>query len=298
VEFRHLRALVAIADTRSFSEAALRLGYVQSTVSYHLLALEEAVGAKLVQRRRGAREVSLTPAGETLALSARRVLSELGAAEQELSRGGDGRAVAVAVATDLTRFLLPRLHRMAAHGGFGMRTFEVIGSDVDALLASGACTLAAIEPAESAGLVVRPVLRDRIVFVEPLTRRPRPEPVGRAELEATSLVMHRGREARLLRSLDLRRATVTPGLSADTDAATIELVAAGLGAALVPELALNGARHGVHVRELAPDLRLPPRVVALAWARGRLVEPDEQALIDRLHDGLAAGNDELRPVAV
>src|SRR5262249_16716292 len=129
VELRHLRALVAIADTGSFTEAAAHLGYVQSTVSYHVLALEEAVGRNLVRRRRGAREASLTPAGETLAVHARRVLVELGTAEQELELGAADRSVTVAVNADLARFLLPRIHRLAAAGGFAVRTIEIIGSD-------------------------------------------------------------------------------------------------------------------------------------------------------------------------
>jgi DNA-binding transcriptional LysR family regulator len=85
---------------------------------------------------------------------------------------------------------------------------------------------------------------------------------------------------------------VTPSVVADTDATTIELVAAGLGCALVPELALRGHEARVHVRELTADIQLPPRVVALAWARGRELGADEQALVERLQPA-----DELRRIA-
>lgn len=292
VELRHLRALVAIAETGSFSEAALRLGYVQSTVSHHLVALEEAVGERLVKRRRGAREASLTPAGETVALHARRVLVELGSAEQELAGGETGRRVAVALTSDIARILLPRIHRVAAALGISAATLELIGHDPVEQLESGACSLAALEPVENPELVSRPVLRDRFVHIAPATRRARTQPLRRAELNGACLVVHRGRQARLVHALELAGLVVTPSLVADTDASTLELVAAGLGCALVPELALRGHEGRVEVRELAGDISVPHRVVALAWARSRELGTDEQALVERLQPA-----DELRRIA-
>ena len=283
---------MAIAETGSFSEAANRLGYVQSTVSHHLVALEEAVGTRLVKRRRGAREASLTPAGETVALHARRVLVELGSAEEELAGGQAGRRVAVAVTSDVARILLPRIHRVAGALGLAATTLELIGFDPLEQLESGACSLAALEPVENPELVSRPVLRDRFVHVSPASRRTKTQPVRRSELDGASLLVHRGRQARLLHVLDLAGLAVTPSVVADTDATTIELVAAGLGCGLVPELALRGHEDRVHVRELAVDIQLPPRVVALAWARSRGLGADEQALVERLQPA-----DELRRIA-
>src|SRR5919199_6366694 len=65
VEIRPFAALEALAAERSFGRAAARLGYTQPAVSQQLAALERAVGATLVSRRRGA-ELHLTPAGEQL----------------------------------------------------------------------------------------------------------------------------------------------------------------------------------------------------------------------------------------
>ncbi|MDN3519159.1 LysR family transcriptional regulator [Aquisalimonas lutea] len=46
----HLRSLVAIADTGSFSEAARALGIAQSTISQHVARLEHALGTRLIHR--------------------------------------------------------------------------------------------------------------------------------------------------------------------------------------------------------------------------------------------------------
>ncbi len=56
----HLRSLIAIADTGSFSEAARSLSLAQSTVSQHVARLERMLGVRLVERDGGAR---LTAAG-------------------------------------------------------------------------------------------------------------------------------------------------------------------------------------------------------------------------------------------
>ena len=98
VEVRHLAALIAVARTRSFRQAALELGYVQSSVSQQISGLERVVGARLVERRSGRRVVTLTPAGELLLARSIAIMGRLRAAQVELAAAedGDGR-------TDLSR---------------------------------------------------------------------------------------------------------------------------------------------------------------------------------------------------
>src|SRR5262245_36093313 len=84
VEIRHLAALEAIAQTRSFSQAASLLGYAQSAVSQQIATLERAVGHKLVERPGGPRPVSLTQAGEVLLRHASHITARLGAAKADL----------------------------------------------------------------------------------------------------------------------------------------------------------------------------------------------------------------------
>ena len=60
-ELRHVRTLLAVADERSFTDAAIRLGVSQPAVSRSIRALEQIVGARLVERT--TRAVTLTDAG-------------------------------------------------------------------------------------------------------------------------------------------------------------------------------------------------------------------------------------------
>ena len=74
MELRHLRCLVAIIDTGSFTDAALDLGVSQAAVSRNLGALERALGVRLLHRT--SRNVTPTTAGVQVLARARVVLSE------------------------------------------------------------------------------------------------------------------------------------------------------------------------------------------------------------------------------
>ncbi|MEE2042764.1 LysR family transcriptional regulator [Nocardiopsis tropica] len=75
LELRHLRCLVAIIDTGSFTDAALDLGVSQAAVSRNLGALESALGVRLLHRT--SRNVTPTTAGVQVLARARVVLAEV-----------------------------------------------------------------------------------------------------------------------------------------------------------------------------------------------------------------------------
>ena len=84
LEVRHLLALVAVAETGTFSRAAEELGYTQSAVSQQVGALERIVGTPLFERPGGPRPVRLTTAGEMLLTHARAVLARVSSAAADL----------------------------------------------------------------------------------------------------------------------------------------------------------------------------------------------------------------------
>jgi DNA-binding transcriptional LysR family regulator len=287
LELRHLRALVAIADTSSFSEAAALLGYVQSTVSYTVTALESAVGAPLVRRRRGSSETSLTAAGEALAAHGRRILAEVSCAESALGPSGQ-MLLAVGLSTDVARFLLPHLYAPGAVTGRSVQAVEAPAAHVRNLVLHGVCGLAVYEPPDDSRLASRVLTEDRYLFIQPRSRRARCGSAGRAEVASSTLILHTAREGSMLRALDQRG--ISPGrfLRADTDQSTIELVAAGLGNAIVPELAVLDAADRIQIRPLEGAIELPPRVIGFGWERARQLLADEVALMDDVATALAA----------
>src|SRR6478752_9507111 len=84
LDIRHLMALQAVAEERSFGRAAQRLGFTQSAISQQVAALERIVGTPLFDRPGGPRPVELTPAGVALLPHAEAVLERLLQASEDL----------------------------------------------------------------------------------------------------------------------------------------------------------------------------------------------------------------------
>src|ERR1700748_1207385 len=91
VAFAQLRCMLSVAAVRSFTKAAELVGVAQPTLSRQLKALEDELGASLVDR--GARDGPvLTAAGQAVLPFARRMLTD-----------ADGARVAVAEIVGLAR---------------------------------------------------------------------------------------------------------------------------------------------------------------------------------------------------
>lgn len=274
IEARHLRVLRAVAATGSFSAAARELGCTQPAVSQQMKALETSAGTPLLIR--GGRETRLTEAGEALVRHATGILAGLTAAEEEVAaiaglRAGRVRLVSFPSASStLVPTALAALR--AAHPGTRAHLEEAEPPHSAALLRAGDCDIALAFRYEGAGpgaeewadLVVRPLLTDRLVAVVP-ERHPlaRVGAVAITDLAREPWIAGcprcRGQLVRVCQN-----AGFTPRIDFATDdhPAVVGLVAAGLGVAVVPKLALASVRaRGVRALALEPAVRR--EVVAL-----------------------------------
>ncbi|CAG0961784.1 HTH-type transcriptional regulator MetR [Methylophilaceae bacterium] len=84
LEIRHLKSLIAIAETGKLAHAAERIHLTQSALSHQIRALEEHYEITLFQRT--AHGLRFTPAGERILELARIVLRELHKTERDLAR--------------------------------------------------------------------------------------------------------------------------------------------------------------------------------------------------------------------
>src|ERR1044071_8782761 len=83
LDLRHLRLVAAVAESGGQTRAARRLNLTQSALSHQLRELEGRLGSPLFTR--ASRRMVLTPTGERLLASARRVLHEVEALERDLA---------------------------------------------------------------------------------------------------------------------------------------------------------------------------------------------------------------------
>lgn len=108
MKLSQLRAVVAVADSGNFSEAALELQITQPAISYAIATLEEQLGVTLFAR--GRRGAVLTPAGERIVSHARQALQHLEMMQQEANvhRGLRGGHVRIASFRSVATHLLPK----------------------------------------------------------------------------------------------------------------------------------------------------------------------------------------------
>ena len=84
LELRHLRSLIAIADTGKLASAAERVHLTQSALSHQIKALESHHDITLFERTR--QGLRFTPAGQRLLALARDVVAQVSEAERDLIR--------------------------------------------------------------------------------------------------------------------------------------------------------------------------------------------------------------------
>lgn len=107
------RTFIRVAETGSFSAVARELGTTQPSVSRQVTALEEHLGARLIQRT--TRRLALTEDGRDLLGHARRVLDSVDEAEGAVGRGHrtPGGLVRIAAPASFGRqYVAPRMWRL------------------------------------------------------------------------------------------------------------------------------------------------------------------------------------------
>jgi len=165
-----LKIFCDLVDLQSFSLAAERNFITQSAVSQQIRSLEERFKRKLVERVRGRRDVTLTPAGEVFYREARNVLSAYDQLQESL-RGLVGRVggtVKVACTYSVG------LHEMPQKVGEFMSRFPAARIDLEYSRATrvvrdvlnGSVELGILAfPEAKRGLTIREMPSDRLVLV-------------------------------------------------------------------------------------------------------------------------------------
>ena len=91
MNLNQLRYFVSVAETGSFTKAAMNHYVSQTAITQQIHSLEEIVGAKLLNRN--SRPAALTPAGKVFLKEAREMLGKMDAAllrTREASTGLEG----------------------------------------------------------------------------------------------------------------------------------------------------------------------------------------------------------------
>ena len=281
------------AAQQSFSGAAKVLHLAQPSLSEQIRKLEGELGVPLFLRV--GRGVVLTEAGRALEPHAERVLAEVDAAREAVRGVRDVRTGTASFGTFSTAvyYLLADLAEAftARYPGVRLRIVglnsSAVADDVRAgRLEAGLVVL----PVEAEGLVVRPALRDEVLYVSSRKHRVR-RAVSSRELARRPLILTDASHSaddptRLQLAVRAQEAGVTiePIVEVEYLSAALELAARGVGDVLVPSVVTKSRRFppGLH------SVRFADRIYdtfAFVTRRGATLSPATAALLE-LADGL------------
>jgi DNA-binding transcriptional LysR family regulator len=291
-----LEVLQVVARHGSITAAAQALGYTQSAVSRQVAALEAEVGARLLDRL--PRGVALTEEGRCLLPHAEAVLDRLGAARRELDalrHLGAGRlrvgafptAVAALVPRAMAAFreLYPAVTLSLVEGRTPALLERLLSGDADVAVVSAPPD----RPLDASRFDLHHLLDERLLVAVPRHHRlARRRTVRLAELAEDPFVF-----GSATADDALLRASLPPGFQPRVDIVAADwtgklgCVAAGLGVALIPALAVRARPADVALLRLHRDDASTRRVFAAATA-ARSHPPAVGRFVDQLATVAAA----------
>ena len=293
MDLRQLAALVAIADTGTFSAAAEALHTVQSNISTHVARLERELGVTLVDRAAG----RLTEEGEAVVARARRVAAELEALQADVASLRDeveGPARMGIIGTTARWLVPPLLAAMeTAHPKVKVSVLEGNNTSLLPALTAGRLDLAVLnEPIDDPDLTVETLYEEDLILAvptdHPLADR---DEVRMRDLDGQELLM--GPPGTAFRS-DLDRAAADAGIAlrARVELDGLRLIASlvfeGFGAAVLPSAAIpRWLDPGTQFRRI-PIVDAAPRRVGIVRRRRGLLSAPARALHVVMVDVLAA----------
>jgi DNA-binding transcriptional LysR family regulator len=276
-----LNVLREVAYRGSFSATADALSYTQSAVSQQIAALEAEVGMALLERH--PRGVTLTAAGQTLVGHAEGILARLDAAQASMSaiaglRGGRLRvasfptagATLMPLAIATFRRLYPDVELTLAEGEPEEVAPRLRAGELDlALLFEFAGESLAGGDTTRAELLEDPMYL-ALPRAHPLAAKPRLALEDLAEEAWVQTASTSPCARHVVRSCHVAGFEPNVAFESDDYQTVQGLVAAGVGVALIPELALSAVREEIAIRALAPK---PPvrQIIAAVPAGARLV---------------------------
>lgn len=283
-----LEAFVAVVDAGGFGLAAERLAIAKSAVSRRVSALEERLGARLLNRT--TRRISLTDAGRALHERAGRILADLDDAEQSVANAQGALQGRLKVAAPLSfglHHLQPAVTEfMTAHPAVQIE-LDLNDRQVD-LVEEGFDMAIRIARLADSSLVARRLATVRRVAVASpayLARHGTPrhpdELAAHQGLRYTNVRRHdawtfldaRGREL---------RPPVPERLRANNGEVLAAAAAAGMGIALLPTFNVHQAIESGQLRVILADWQLSDEGLHLVYPPGRFLSRRARAFSDAL----------------
>lgn len=291
---RQLRTFLAVVETGTVSAAAQALRLTQPAASQQLRELERALGVRLLHRAAG--RMLVTPAGEAVLEPVRRIqgaLDDAMAAAQAYRSGAVGR-VRLGTGATACIYLLPPVLAAAKQRMPGLEITIATGnsSEIANRVALGELDVGVVTlPVQpNRALTTSRLLTDPLVAVIPQAIAPAGAAIPARRLAALPLILYDpGGSTRSIIDAWFGRTgpLPEPAMQLDNIETIKVLVAGGLGASVLPQLALGSPVAGATVKRLRPALA---RHLGIVLRREKLLDRGLRIVLDALR-GVAGKED-------
>lgn len=261
MKLHHLKALLAIGESGSFTGAATALKMSQSSLSHAIAEFERELGVSLLARdRRGAR---VTEVGTRISAHARQALAAVDAiqAEADSTRGMLSGRIRIGSIPSAAVSLVPKVvaHFSRRHPGVEIVLLEEPSQGMQQLtdwLHSGMIDIALVE-LPIADLKAVPLMADEFCLIA--SARSQHATRGRIsvrELASEPFIMSRYVSERLIRRAYARhKIPLSIRFDVQDLSTLVSLVREGLGISIVPRVAFPETPPGVALLPLSPQIR-------------------------------------------
>lgn len=287
MKLSQIRAFVAVAAHCNFSEAALHLDLSQSAVSHAIASLEEELGVQLLAR--GRHGANLTPVGKRVIEQARQMLQlqDAIAKEANLEKGLQGGTVRLAAFRSVATHILPsaiaRFRRKFPKIAVTIiEHFDHVG--VEQALREGRADIGFTHIPATDEFEVWEIVRDNYVVLLPPTPKLRNSQLTWEQLVSHPLIFPCANDTCYTR---IRNHFLASGFQpniayeVNEDSTIVSMVMQGLGAAIMPLLAVEPVPTRIQVCKLPVPLE---RVIGTAVLSNALHTPAVFAFLDALRN--------------
>lgn len=272
--FKQFRYFDALVRHGHFGRAAEACSITQPALSMQIKALEEELGAALFERDR--RQVRLTSFGAEIALRARDILRSIDDLEGHARafRGGLAGKLRIGVIPTIAPYLLPSLvaDLTRLYDGIDLHIRETLTPKLVQELNEGRLDIAIVAlPVSEPSLTETALFTEDFVLVRPRKDEGKPVPNREALREMRLLLLEEGHcfrdQALLFCNKSAHPAHPRELLDASSLSTLVQMVEAGLGVTLIPEMAIAVETRSASVSVARLEKPQPSRTVGMVWRK-------------------------------
>jgi LysR family hydrogen peroxide-inducible transcriptional activator len=290
---KQLRYFEAVAQHGHFGRAADTCAISQPALSAQIATLESALGLQLFER--SARQVRLTTFGEQFEERAREILRSAEALA-DMARSAGKTALTrlrIGVIPTIAPYLLPSVigHITAAHPEIDLLVRETMTHKLIDELGAGKldCAIVAL-PVSEPTLTEVALFDEAMVLVRPEKDADRPVPDMDTLSQMKLLLLEEGHCFRdqALSFCAMRNSLPREGLDGSSLTTLVQMVGAGIGVTLIPEMAIPVETRSAAVSIAPMGSPYPKRTVGMVWRRTSALAHQLEEIAGLVRDAAAA----------